>query len=383
MSLNEKKVKRLVGMMNSMSQIAIPPMKPIIECFELAMCEETMEFLLAAGTAEYSLDELKEVYRKNFGDESFAQHWDTVWAEIREMNFLVPGEQDHSKLHMASIFPGWIELSVSGPLTPKREAIIKKFMDFWAILKKLNIAPIRMLTNIKGDMDKEKKPPHMSTLLSPGTRTINLDEPLTSEQQIRTAGDVYQLLAKNKDEIAVMNCICRTNRMISGNGECEHGLPLEGCMNIGPFSKQLVENGISRKVTFEEAVELLEEFERKGAIHTTFHYGGNADREAVNICNCCNDCCLLYNGYKTGDISQIFVRAFYSPKMIDESRCVGCNLCGKNCATGATYYDKENKKLVFDYDACVGCGQCVTQCHFNVREMIPDERSVFAKTKKI
>ena len=39
-------------------------------------------------------------------------------------------------------------------------------------------------------------------------------------------------------------------------------------------------------------------------------------------------------------------------------------------------------KLVFDYDSCVGCGQCVTQCRFDVRKMVPDERPVFARTKK-
>ena len=68
--------------------------------------------------------------------------------------------------------------------------------------------------------------------------------------------------------------------------------------------------------------------------------------------------------------------------MIDESRCVGCNKCGKKCPTQATYYDKENKKLVFNYDICIGCGQCVNQCKFDVREMVLDERSVFVPTKE-
>ncbi len=383
MSLSEKKVKKLVGMMNSLTQVKIPPMKPIIECFEMGMGEKTLDFLLAAGPEGYTEEELKELYIRSFGEADYKENWDMVWGEIQEMSFMIPCEDDHNKLHMSTIFPGWIELSVSGPLTEKRAAIIKKFMEFWSLLRKLNIAPIRMLTNVKVDMDKANKHPHMSTWVSTGKRTITLDEPLNSQQQIRTAGDVYKLLAKNKDDIAVMNCICRTNRMISGEGECEHGMPLEGCMNIGPLTQQLVDNGISRKIIFEEAVELLEEFERKGAIHTTFHYGSDADREAINICNCCNDCCLLYSGYKKGDVSQVFVRSFHSPKMIDESRCVGCNLCGEYCATGATYYDKEKKKLVFDYDKCVGCGQCVTQCKFNVREMVKDERSVFAKTHKI
>ena len=143
-----------------------------------------------------------------------------------------------------------------------------------------------------------------------------------------------------------------------------------------------MDNGISRRLTYEEACNLIEDFEKKGCIHTLFHYGSSTDKEAINICNCCNDCCLLYSSYQKGYISKVFVKSFYSPQMIDESRCTGCNKCGKYCATGATYYDKEAKKLVFDYDSCVGCGQCVTQCAFDVRKMVPDERPVFAKTRK-
>jgi ferredoxin len=63
-------------------------------------------------------------------------------------------------------------------------------------------------------------------------------------------------------------------------------------------------------------------------------------------------------------------------------KCKGCNLYSKYCPTGTTYYDKEKKELIFDYSKCVGCGQCVTQCHFDVRVMVEDQRDVFVKTKK-
>lgn len=382
MGLPEKKVKELIGMMNSISGITIPAVKPIIECFELGMDEKTLDYLLRVGVEEHSVQELREIYIDLYGKEDFEKNWDAFWHEIYEMSFLMPGEKDSTNFQMSTIFPGWIELSVSGPLNEKRKAIINKFMEFWSLLKKLNIAPVRMLANMRSEKKLDNQAPYMSTYLSTGSKEISLNQPLTSEQQVRIAGDVYQLLAKHKDDIAVMNCICRTHKQISGGGSCKHDLPLEGCINIGPLSRQLVDNGISRKLTFEEACSLVEEFEKKGCIHTTFHYGSDSDKEAINICNCCNDCCLLYGSYQQGYISEVFVKSFYSPKMIDESRCVGCNKCGDHCATGATYYDKGQKKLVFNYDICVGCGQCVTQCKFNVREMVPDERSVFAKTKK-
>ncbi len=395
MSLPEKKVKKLIGMMNALTQTKMPPMKPILEIFDMAMDEKTLDFLIGIGVGERSSDELKEIYISMFGQEDFDKNWDAFWKDILEMSFVIPGEKDSDKFFLAPIFPGWIELSVSGELNEKRVAIIEKFMEFWNLLKKINIAPIRMFMDAQALKEKDSSSPRMTTLTSTGVKEIAVNEPptstgikeiavnepLTSEHQVRTAGDVYSLLERHKDSLSIMNCICRTHKQLNG-GACEFDLPIEGCINIGPLSHQLVDSGISRKITFEEACDLIDEFEKKGCIHTLFHYGNDTDKEAINICNCCNDCCLLYSSYQQGYISKVFVKSFYSPQMIDESRCTGCNKCGKYCATGATYYDKEAKKLVFDYDACVGCGQCVTQCKFDVRKMVPDERSVFAKTRK-
>ncbi len=384
MVLPEKKVKTLIGMMNALSQTKMPPMRPILEIFDMAMDEKTLDFLIRVGVGERSLEELKDVYADMYGRVDFDENWDVFWKDVCEMSFLMPGEDDERKFMLAPIFPGWIELSVSGELNEKRKAIIEKFVQFWDLLGKINIAPIRMMMDARSMKEKDVAPPLMTTLSSTkpkGVREISLNQPLTSEHQVRIADDVYELLARHKDSLSIMNCVCRTHKQLEG-GTCEFDLPIEGCINVGPLSRQLVDNGISRKITYEEACELVGEFEGKGCIHTLFHYGNDAGKEAINICNCCNDCCLLYGSYRKGYISKVFVRSFYSPRMIDESRCVGCDRCGKYCATGATYYDKKAKKLVFDYDACVGCGQCVTQCAFDVREMVPDERAVFAKTRK-
>ncbi len=379
MALSAEKVRRLIGLMNEVSETKIPAMKPVVECFELAMGEKTLDYLLEVGTGEHTLSQLQEIYIHAFSKKDYDSHWEEVWSEIMTMSFLIPGEQDHSKYLLAPIFPGWIELSTSGPVNEKNKAILNKWTEFWRLLKLINIAPVRYYMNRQAEKEEKEKPARFSTYLSQGTRTIHLDEPLTSEQQVRPAGDVYQLLKNHKDEIAIMNCICRLHKEMEGK-ECDFDLPLEGCMNVGPLSKQLVENGISRKLSYEEACDLLEQFAKKGAIHTIYHYQNDANREEFNICNCCNDCCLLYSSPLDGYLSKVFVRSFYAPEMIDESRCVGCNLCGRSCATGATYYDKKAKKLMFDYDNCIGCGQCVLQCHFDVRRMVKDERSVYVKS---
>ena len=378
MSLPEKKIRQLIAMMNSVSKFTLPAVKPLMDCFDLAMDEQILDFLLEAGTGPYTIKELEAVYRRLWPSADVEMQWQPFLDEILEMSFLYP-EQDGDKYVMATIFPGWIELSSSGvgPRDDKKKAILARFMDYWKLLKLLNIAPVRAWENYIRTTNKDTDVPGMTTYMSRGSREITLNTPLTSEQEILAAGDVYELLARHRDEIAVMNCMCRLHK-----DQCEQGLPLEGCVTLGSISRQLVEYGAARHLTFEEACRLMDDMEKHGCIHTTYHYGNSSDREEIAICNCCKDCCILYGSSRDGSISQVFVKSFYSPVMIDEGRCVGCNACGRYCPTDATWYDKVQKRLIFDYDRCIGCGQCVVQCKLDVRRMAPDARNVYVKTPK-
>ena len=403
MNLPEKKVKELIDLMNSMSTASIPAQKPIIEMFNLAMDEKMLDYLLTIGTEYHTKDELGAIYHKLYGGN--ASDWEGYWKEIITMSFVHPKSNEERHLYgLSPIFPGWVEFYTSGPMDEKRAAILEKFMEFWGVLKKLNFGPMRLLSNYKGEKKvKDGVPPRVSTYVSTGspietnpdtakiaseqlhtksTKTISMNQLIEAQQAIHPAGDIYKLLEKNKDEIAVMNCFCRSHKKISSGGSCDFGLPVEGCITLGALSRQVVDNGVARHLPYEEAVALMKEFEEKGCIHTAFHYKNDANNDEIVVCNCCVDCCLLYSGYREGGLSKIFARSFYKPELIDESRCVGCNICAKYCPTEATYYDKISKKLVFQYEKCIGCGQCVNQCKFDVRKMIKDQRDVFVKTKK-
>lgn len=396
MPLDEKKVKRLIGMMNEMTTVKIPPMKPVIRCFEAGMDEDILEYLLRVGTAGHSKKTLEELYRtmRATGEISAKRTWDELWAELMVMSFLVPQENKDS-YELASIFPGWIELSTSGPRTEQRIAIMEHFMEFWQLLRKLNKPLLRQLTDAKGIKKRDAGQSAMGTLTavtpssravarqsSGKSRTIAVDEPLASEQRVLTKGTAFEILARHKDEIAVMNCICRNHKEIATGESCDHGIPLQSCMPVGAIARQLVESGVARAVPYDEAIAMMEDFERKGCIHTTFHYAGKADHETMAICNCCTDCCLMYGGWQNGYVSKVQVKSYSKPVIVDEAACTGCNLCATHCPTEAIGYSKAENKLVFDYENCVGCGQCVTQCPFGVQRMVADERHVFVKTRK-
>ncbi len=387
MSLDEKKVKRLIGIMNEMTSVEIPPMKPIIRCFELGMDEDILEYLLRVGTSRHSKETLHQLFDTMLamGEISNARDWPQFWNELMVMSFLIPSEHS-DEYELASIFPGWIELATSGAPTKKRQDIMESFMEFWEILKTLNVGPLRFMTNMQGVRDRDRGVMHMGTptAVTParGKRTIEVGERLTSEQEVLPVNSVFDIFAAHKDQIAVMNCICRSHKQLNGGGTCEHGMPLQSCMPVGAIAQQLIDSGVARHVPYDEAIEMVKDFERKGCIHTTFHYAGDARREALAVCNCCTECCLLYGGLRQGYTSKVQMRAYNRPEVVDASACRGCNQCGKHCPTEAIRYDKEAGKLVFNYENCVGCGQCVTQCAFGVQRMVPDERAVFVKTKK-
>lgn len=379
MKLPRQKVEKIIELMNSMTQSAIPPQDPIIEMFELAMDEKMLDYLLEIGTTEYTMDQLEAVYVKMYGE-----GWEEFKAKLLLMSFVHPVSNEKPDVYeLSSIFPGWIEFYTCGETNEKRAAIIEKFMEFWAVLKKMNKFPYRQLSDFKAEKaKKEGIAPKTTVYPATGSREIVLDKPLDSKQVTLIKNDVYEIIRKNKDSIGVGNCFCRTYKKISTGEGCDLGVSTETCFAVGAIAEQILAQGSGRRLTLEEACEMLEDFEKRGCIHTAFHYKNDANYEEFVICNCCKDCCLLYGTALEGGLSKIYTRASYKPEIIDLSKCVGCNLCGKYCPTEATYYDKDKKKLVFDYKKCVGCGQCVVQCKFDVRKMVPDQRDVFVKTRK-
>lgn len=372
MSLPKEKVLQLLEIMNSISDSKMPAKPPIIGCFEAAMCENTLDFLIAVGKEPHTLPELRAIYDENFdgGEEG----WNEVWSEIFEMSFLIPSDYDGTYI-MVPVFPGWIEFSCTGELTEKRKAILSSFLDFWKILKESNTLPVRTLMNRRGMKKRDKKEPYIATY-------VTLNEPITSEHRTHTYHSAFELLEQHKDELAVGACICRRHKILEQEDyECLQHTPMEACIAIGPVSEHMIANGTGRKLPWDEAVELLARMQKQGCVHTAFHYSNKMEDGVFALCNCCKDCCLLYSGYQEGSLSQVFVKAYHAPKVVDIEACTGCNLCGRYCPTDAIWYDREAGELVFNYDNCIGCGQCVTQCRFNVQEMVDDVRNVFVQTK--
>ena len=138
MRLPENKVKELIALMNSVSNGGIPPQQPILELFDLAMDEKTVDFLLAVGSEPKTVPQLEEVYTAMGGED-----WPTFWQRVLTMSFLHPLNNTQRHLYQITpIFPGWVEFFTAGPRTPEREAVLNKFQTADLVLiNKIDLAP--------------------------------------------------------------------------------------------------------------------------------------------------------------------------------------------------------------------------------------------------
>lgn len=367
----KEKIIKLGTLMNEKSLIHVPLIKPIIECYEIMFNDEEIDFLLSLKDKKYtkaSLRELSKFNNKEYEDFIFEiLNKGAIWCI-------------NDEYELAPIFPGWIEICLSGDMDEKREKLGKKFIEFEDFLSSINIPPVRAYLNYKNSKRAKIEQGRMSTYVSnKNIKTVEINKKLESKNGVTISGEIYSLLKRNKENIAVMNCFCRLLKKIDKK-ECEYNMPMKTCLSVGSFSNQIVDYGVGEKISYEQACNIIEKCEEKGAIHTIYHYGINSENEEICICNCCKDCCALYGAYNNKSISNIFVKAYYIPIYENEENCKYCGLCEKFCPTGAVKVDKENKRILFDESKCIGCGQCVSKCHFNVKKMIRNERNVFVKT---
>lgn len=360
----KKKIKVLAKLMNEKSLIKIPLIPPIIKCFDILLANEQLSFLLSLKEQKYSYQQLKDLYHKEDFDTFIYPllHYGFIWCL-------------HEQYELAPIFPGWIEVCISGPLDDKKRQVIDEFRHFEEFLKMVNLPGIRHYLNYHNIKSLNKEPARMSTL--PANRKIQLHKKIETQQEIIQHKDVYSLLEQHPHDIAVMNCMCRLMKQIDHH-ECQYHMPLKACLTIGSFASQIVKYQIGEKISLDEAKQIVDECSKKGAIHTIYHYGMNTNNEEICICNCCKDCCFLYGSVQEGAVSNIRVKAHYISKIKNDVQCIQCHQCMHYCPCDAIQVDKH---VIIDERRCIGCGQCEKRCPKDVFEMIYHPRNIFVETK--
>lgn len=169
------------------------------------------------------------------------------------------------------------------------------------------------------------------------------------------------LILKNPEKIAVLECPCRAGR----DHPC---LPLDVCLIVGePFASFVIEHhpGRARQISQTEALSILEEEHERGHVHHAFFKDAMLQRYYA-ICNCCSCCCGAMQAHQHG--SQMLTSSGYVAR-INEQECILCGECAESCPFGAIHADGT---ISIDPAVCMGCGVCASRC---VQDAISLERA--------
>jgi len=182
----------------------------------------------------------------------------------------------------------------------------------------------------------------------PVARIVPVSEAVGARQQILAYEDVRQIIDK-AGTIAVTNCTCRLTAR-----KCDR--PVEICLQIGKAGEYTIERGSGRQIDRKEALELLRKAEEAGLIHTTM----NRAEDSHFICNCCNDCCMVFPLIINRKLNMCDPSR-YSAR-VDAGLCTGCGDCLERCYFEALSLDEQAGGAEVNADLCMGCGLCQVVC---------------------
>jgi len=193
-----------------------------------------------------------------------------------------------------------------------------------------------------------------AALSAPLMRILPAWESVADDPNLQPWEDWREIL-KTKQFISVIDCPCRLEVRA-----CDR--PVEVCISFDRTAEYNIASGHGKKLSREEALEILGKASRSGLVHTT------TNTATINfMCNCCNDCCIEFQSLKKCNIplSQHYSKSRYEAN-VDQNMCTGCQDCIDNCnfdaITMAKLPGSKKLKAQVDPEACYGCGCCFMAC---------------------
>ena len=162
-----------------------------------------------------------------------------------------------------------------------------------------------------------------------GMHVIPVEQAIDAKNTSLDIEHISYWLKKYEGHLSVGICSCRYGRskLDEGCGDsCE-----EWCIGVGDMADYCVETNKGRKITYEEAIQILKNAEVNGYVHQITNIDG--ENKIFAICNCNVNIC---NALRT---SQLFntpnmSRSAYTAH-IDIDKCVACGKCVEYCPSGA------------------------------------------------
>ena len=169
----------------------------------------------------------------------------------------------------------------------------------------------------------------MNTPMGAGImRVIPVESAIPAEAQQIDKERVSYYIEKNADHLCALPCQCRRVRKLMGEGAGD--MDESFCLFMGHCADMFINLGRGKKLTKEEAYEMMRHVEEIGCVHqiTTLE-----DGNTFAICNCQPESCLAL-GVTQYFNTPAFTQSNYVAE-IDREKCVACGQCVDKCANNA------------------------------------------------
>jgi NAD-dependent dihydropyrimidine dehydrogenase PreA subunit len=187
--------------------------------------------------------------------------------------------------------------------------------------------------------------------ITPFARVIPVQAQIDSTVEVFTYEQVAQYIDTAKD-ICLTTCYCRHQKELLGKA-CK--APKDVCLQFGPFAKFIIERKFGRRITKDEAKQIVARAVNNGLVLTST----NAQKHIDFICACCGCCCGILTSVKNAQMPSFAAKSNFTLS-IDTEACTGCEACVEACHMEALSMAGDTVQV--DLDRCIGCGVCAVQC---------------------
>ncbi len=159
-------------------------------------------------------------------------------------------------------------------------------------------------------------------------------------------------------------CQCRKERDVLGTATCtpeQHDR--ESCISVGEVARYLIDRGVAREITREQAIDKIQGNIDKGMVVEKLF-----SKKAEVICLCHSDCCKLLSTYYALNGSGNMMQNISAYDLqYDKSVCIKCGTCIERCPMEAITFGDDGY-CVMDLK-CIRCGQCAVVCPVKARSL--------------
>ena len=200
----------------------------------------------------------------------------------------------------------------------------------------------------------------------PFTRVIPVGVTVEAKTYVLAFEDIREIV-ENARTLSVTKCTCRLTAH-----KCDK--KLEACLQINRGAEYNIARGTGRKLTVEQALEIVRQAELDGLIHVVMN------KKSVDqfICNCCPCCCQTMPILIQHNISVIEPSRF-APQ-VDPDLCTACGTCVERCYFSAISVAEGDIAKV-EISKCMGCGLCQVTCPTGALSMSEVRESDFVPEK--